>query len=59
MSLTINLLAWREARRERRTRRFQLLLLAMLMVGSGLGFGVARYYQAELGAQSQRNDYIR
>ncbi len=59
MSLTINLLAWREARRERRTRRFQLLLLAMLMVGSGLGFGVARYYQAELGAQSQRNDFIR
>lgn len=59
MSLTINLLPWREARRERRTRRFQLLLLAMLMVGSGLGFGVARYYQTELGAQTQRNAYIR
>lgn len=59
MSLTINLLPWREARRERRTQRFQLLLLAMLVVGSGLGFGVARYYQVELDAQTQRNDYVR
>lgn len=59
MSLTVNLLPWREARRERRTQRFQLLLLAMLVAGSALGFGVARYYQVELDAQTQRNDYIR
>jgi type IV pilus assembly protein PilN len=55
----INLLPWREVRRERRTRHIQLLLVSMLILGTGLGFGVARYYQAGLDAQTQRNDYIR
>lgn len=59
MSVMINLLPWREARRERLTRRFHLLLLAMLLCGGGLGYGVGAYYQASLDAQLQRNVYIR
>ncbi|WNK19526.1 fimbrial assembly protein [Halomonas piscis] len=59
MSVRINLLPWRAARRERRTRRVQLWLVGMLIAGTALGFGVARYYQAALDAQQERNQYIR
>jgi len=58
MSVIINLLPWREVRRERRTRHIQLLLVSMLILGIGLGFGVARYYQSAFEAQEARNQYI-
>lgn len=59
MSLMINLLPWRDARRERRARQFYLLLLGMLLVGGALGLGAAHYYQVRLEAQQQRNAHIR
>ncbi|GAB2719729.1 PilN domain-containing protein [Halomonas garicola] len=59
MHVKINLLPWRAARRERRTRRVKLWLVAMLIAGTALGFGVARYYQAALEVQQERNQYIR
>ncbi|MDR5899198.1 PilN domain-containing protein [Halomonas vilamensis] len=58
MSAMINLLPWREEKRQRQTRRFHLLLVAMLVLGTALGFLVARFYQAELEAQRERNRYI-
>ncbi|NYS61602.1 PilN domain-containing protein [Vreelandella salicampi] len=58
MSVMINLLPWREEKRQRQTRRFHLLLVAMLVLGTALGFLVARLYQAELEAQRERNHYI-
>ncbi|MYL23349.1 fimbrial assembly protein [Halomonas alkaliantarctica] len=58
MSVMINLLPWREERRQRQTRRFHILLVAMLVLGTALGFVVARLYQAELEAQRERNRYI-
>ena len=58
MSITINLLPWREARREKRTRRFYGVVVLMLVAGIALGLGVAQLYQQKLAAQQQRNAYI-
>lgn len=58
MSVMINLLPWREVKRERQTRRFYVLLVAMLVLGTGLSALLAQYYQAELEAQRERNRYI-
>lgn len=59
MSIMINLLPWREARREKLTRRFYTLLVLVLLLGAALGGAIAFYYYAELKAQQQRNDFIR
>ena len=59
MSVMINLLPWRDARRERLTRRFYVRLMATLALAVALGGLVAFYYDAELKAQQQRNDFIR
>ncbi|MDN6180637.1 MAG: fimbrial assembly protein [Halomonas subglaciescola] len=59
MSVTINLLPWRDVRRERRTRHLHLLMVVMLIIGTGLGFGMVRYYQVAMDAQEKRNQYIR
>lgn len=58
MSMTINLLPWREAQRERRTREFYLVVAAMLALGVVLGLLVSHLYQLKLAAQQQRNALI-
>lgn len=58
MSLNINLLAWREARRIKRTRLFYSFMLLAGAMGAGLGGVVAYGYQQMLAAQQQRNDHI-
>ncbi|AQU83403.1 MULTISPECIES: PilN domain-containing protein [unclassified Halomonas] len=58
MSININLLPWREARREQRTRTFYGTILFILLLGLLLGLAVAYFYQQQLVAQQQRNDYI-
>ncbi|WP_394423572.1 PilN domain-containing protein [Vreelandella stevensii] len=58
MSITINLLPWREARRQRRTQRFYKLLIMMVLLAVGLGLGASQLYQQMLTAQQQRNAYI-
>ena len=58
MSIKINLLPWREARREKRTRRFYGGVVMMFLAGIGLGLGVLQIYQQQLAAQQQRNAYI-
>ena len=58
MSININLLPWREARREKRTRRFYGVVVMMFLAGIGLGLGVLQIYQQQLSAQQQRNAYI-
>jgi len=59
MSIEINLLPWREELRERRSRRFYLALALMALLGVGGGLGVARYLEAEVTAQQQRNAHVR
>ncbi|KPQ22146.1 MULTISPECIES: PilN domain-containing protein [unclassified Halomonas] len=58
MSITINLLPWRDQQRERRTRRFYYFLLIMLLVGAALGWGIAKFYAAHVATQQQRNAFI-
>lgn len=58
MSMTINLLPWREARREQQTRKFYLWIAFMLLAGVVIGLLTAQYYQHQLAAQQQRNAYI-
>lgn len=58
MSMTINLLPWREAQREQRTRKFYIIVAGMLVLGVVLGLLVSHYYQLKLAAQQQRNAYI-
>lgn len=58
MSMTINLLPWREAQRERRTRKFYAVVAGMLVLGVVLGLLISHFYQLKLAAQQQRNGYI-
>lgn len=54
MSISINLLPWREQRRLQRTRRFKQGLLLVLLAGLLLGWGIAQHEQALVRAQQAR-----
>lgn len=58
MSISINLLPWREAQRERRTRQFYLWIALMLVLGVAIGLLLAQFYQHKLAIQQQRNATI-
>lgn len=58
MIIEINLLPWREQRRERRGRLFYKVLGLAALLGLGGGYGVAWHYQQEVETQSQRNALI-
>lgn len=58
MSMNINLLPWREAQRERRTRKFYVWVAFMLLLGGVIGLLMSQFYQQKLAAQQQRNAYI-
>ncbi|SDN42341.1 PilN domain-containing protein [Vreelandella arcis] len=58
MSITINLLPWREQQREQRTRRFYHIMVLILLVGAALGWGIAKFYATQVAAQQQRNAFI-
>ncbi|WP_083001354.1 PilN domain-containing protein [Halomonas sp. GT] len=58
MSININLLPWREARRERRTRQFYGVIVFMLLAGMACGFAVLHVHQQQLAAQQLRNAHI-
>ncbi|WP_136066125.1 PilN domain-containing protein [Modicisalibacter radicis] len=58
MTIEINLLAWREARRDQRSKRFQRVLGLSALVGIGAGWLVSAFYQHQLDVQQQRNQYI-
>lgn len=54
MSVEINLLPWRDARRERHRRRWRSMLLSSLLIGVVTGYAVDCYYAARLEAQQRR-----
>jgi len=55
---TINLLDWRQERRERRKKQFQVALLAALVVGAGLVYGGVRVVDGDVNYQNARNRYL-
>lgn len=58
MNVEINLLPWREKRRERRRRRFYLALASMALSGIAGGTGATYHYALAKESQQQRNAYI-
>lgn len=58
MTVEINLLPWREARRLRRSRRLSVALGLAVALALGSGYGVSWYYGQEVRAQQQRNAHI-
>lgn len=58
MTIEINLLSWREDRREKRSKRFMGILALAAVVGIGGGYGMSEYYQSQLEAQQQRHAFI-
>lgn len=59
MRIMINLLPWRDARRDKQTRGFYALLILALGLSAALGGTIAVYYSAQLERQLQRNTLIR
>lgn len=57
-AIEINLLSWRQARRQRRSRRFQLVLLLTALVGLAAGYVLFCSYDRQLEAQRQRQRFI-
>lgn len=58
MKITINLLPWRQAQRERRTRQYYVAVVIMLLLGVVVGLLISQFYQLKLAAQQQRNALI-
>ncbi|MFD2438886.1 PilN domain-containing protein, partial [Modicisalibacter luteus] len=58
MTIDINLLPWREAQRERRNRRFLIILVLAALVGAGGAWGLSLWYEQALDAQRQRNEHV-
>ncbi|UYG04317.1 PilN domain-containing protein [Halomonas sp. LR3S48] len=59
MTIEINLLAWREQQRARRSRHFYLALVIMALLGAAGGLGQTYYYDAAIEAQRERNAHVR
>ncbi|GEK72736.1 MULTISPECIES: PilN domain-containing protein [Halomonas] len=59
MTIEINLLPWREAQRQRRSKRFHLALALAALIGLGGGYAVTWYHEQQLMAQQQRHALIR
>ena len=55
----INLLPWREQRREERKQRFLVALGAVLVGAAALVFAGDRYLNGAIEQQNARNDFVR
>ena len=55
----INLLPWRESRREERKRQFLMVMLGVVFIGGGSVFLADRYVTGEISNQQARNEFIR
>lgn len=58
MSIEINLLPWRDAWREKRRRRWRIMLLGALLVGVAAGHGLERHHADRFEAQQRRHALI-
>lgn len=56
--IKINLLPWREERRELKKREFLNVLVVVLLVAGVIVFGFDRVYKNEIDTQKARNNYL-
>ena len=56
--IKINLLPWREERREERKKEFLNVLLGIVFIAGGLVLAIDRYYSGEIEGQQARNTYL-
>lgn len=56
--IKINLLPWRDQRREERKKEFINILVGVVALAGALIFGVDRYYNASIDSQTSRNSYL-
>src|SRR5690606_15683708 len=54
----INLLPWREERRQELKRQFFIILAGMILVGAGAVYLVNMQVEAQIENQNRRNDFI-
>lgn len=57
--IKINLLPWREERREEKKREFLNVLVGVLLVAGLIIFGFDRFYRGEIDTQNARNKYLK
>jgi type IV pilus assembly protein PilN len=56
--IKINLLPWREELREEKKKEFLNILVAVLILGGVIVFGVDRYYNTTIDGQMARNTFL-
>src|SRR5690554_7967835 len=54
----INLLPWREERRQKRQRDFIIHLVLTVLIAAAVAFGIHSYMQAQIEHQQQRNAFL-
>ena len=54
----INLLPWRESAKERQKQGFFILLGVACLIAAGLVFAVNQYFNHQISAQNQRNQFL-
>jgi len=54
----INLLPWREERREERQKQFYMVLALVVAAAIGVGFLISNYYSDQISSQRLRNDFL-
>ena len=56
--IKINLLPWREQRREEQKREFLHVLVGVAVLAGAIVFGVDRFYSSAIDTQAARNSYL-
>jgi len=59
MATRINLLPWREERRQQRKKEFALMFVGALVLGLGIVYAGNSYYQGRIADQEERNELLR
>jgi type IV pilus assembly protein PilN len=59
MATRINLLPWREEKRQQKQKEFYIMLAGALVLGVGVVYGGDQYYQGRIHYQEERNDLLR
>ena len=56
--IKVNLLPWRDERREQKKKEFLNVLVGVLVFAGVIIFGIDRYYNGEIETQKSRNNFL-